>query len=177
MHQNDEKTLTLFLGKENNVFLLYGYHVDGKTNCNFEYAEEVILKGEYSLKILEKLQRLDFDNAIYTTIDFKSFAAVNNEKIDKIRKIGSIERTFEAKVSSISMFDYIAFLQCHSALAAAGYFITDENREEKYIKIITSENTKLCDTLERYLLLTDIMSKHFFNYNQALAEKNKILFG
>jgi hypothetical protein len=47
-----------------------------------------------------------------------------------------------------------------------GYFITNSNREEKYLEILQlDDNEKLIDILEKYLISLDNLNKYSYNLN------------
>jgi hypothetical protein len=51
----------------------------------------------------------------------------------------------------ISNFELYHFFKLNNYLAAKGYFITDENREEKYLEIINSGDEEALSKLSEYL--------------------------
>lgn len=56
---------------------------------------------------------------------------------------------------TFKLIDFITFMQLNTNLMLKGIFITDENREEKYIEIIESGDEKLINELEKYIELLD----------------------
>lgn len=53
------------------------------------------------------------------------------------------------------LLDLISFMLLNNKLSSLGIFITEKNREEKYIEIIEMGNDELIEDLERYILLLD----------------------
>lgn len=60
---------------------------------------------------------------------------------------------------TLNLISFMEFIRCHDQLAAHGYFITDENREEIYIDILNKEDEKLLDILQKYIDLIDSFEK------------------
>jgi hypothetical protein len=57
-----------------------------------------------------------------------------------------------AKISGFALYGFIVL---NNDLAANGYFITNENREEKYLEILETGDEKLIAKLEDYLNYKD----------------------
>jgi hypothetical protein len=53
------------------------------------------------------------------------------------------------------MIDFASFMILNNKFAAKGIFITDENKEEEYIKVIESGEMSLIEDLETYINLRD----------------------
>jgi len=70
------------------------------------------------------------------------------------------------RVGYLSIFDFFNFQILNNKLAAAGYVISDLNREEKYLEIVNSNDQDLISDLEEYLSLLDRLSEHNFIYKQ-----------
>ena len=62
------------------------------------------------------------------------------------------------ELSKISGFALYGFTILNNDLASAGYFITDSNREEKYLEILETGDEKLIQKLEDYLNYKDEIS-------------------
>jgi PDZ domain-containing secreted protein len=58
-----------------------------------------------------------------------------------------------------TLLDFVSFMQLNNKFASKGIFITDNNREECYIKVIESGDESLIIDLERYITLADNMKK------------------
>lgn len=56
---------------------------------------------------------------------------------------------------SFHLIDFASFMILNNKFANAGIFITDENKEEEYIKVIESGNMSLIEDLETYINLRD----------------------
>ena len=53
------------------------------------------------------------------------------------------------------IIDFASFMILNNKFAAKGIFITDENKEEEYIKVIESGDMSLIEDLETYINLRD----------------------
>jgi hypothetical protein len=74
---------------------------------------------------------------------------VRNATISKIRMLVTPDL---AKISGFALYGFIIL---NNDLSNAGYFITNENREEKYLEILETGNEKLISKLEDYLNYKD----------------------
>lgn len=54
-----------------------------------------------------------------------------------------------------TLIDFISFIQINNKFASNNIYITDQNKEEKYIEIIESGNERLIEDLEKYITLLD----------------------
>ena len=87
----------------------------------------------------------------------------NKNKIKIIKKeLNLLESIFDKLV----FIDYLDFMILHSKLASLGFFITDENKEEKYIEILESENEELLNDLEKYLELKEKIDQIIWKKNR-----------
>ena len=55
----------------------------------------------------------------------------------------------------INLVHLINILLLHDKFAAEGIYITNENREEKYIEILEKDDPKLLEDLEKYIEALD----------------------
>lgn len=60
---------------------------------------------------------------------------------------------------TLNLIAFMEFIRCHDILASHGYFITEENREETYIDILSKEDPKLLEVLQQYIDLSDSFEK------------------
>jgi len=72
-----------------------------------------------------------------------------NAAITKVRMLVTPEMS---KASGLALYGFIIL---NNDLASAGYFITNENREEKYLEILETGDEKLIAKLEDYLNYKD----------------------
>lgn len=57
----------------------------------------------------------------------------------------------------LHLMDVVMFMMLHDKLASRGYFITGDNRDEMYIKILETGDPELFDILEKYIQYLDMM--------------------
>jgi len=79
--------------------------------------------------------------------------AARTAALIKVRSLVVPEMTKE------SGFTLYNFMMMNNELASEGYFITNNNREEKYIEIIETGNERLIETLEMYLEAKDTLDR------------------
>ena len=85
------------------------------------------------------------------------------EGIDVETYAGKAAKAVKTKVRGIlgddlltfTLLDFITFMQLNNAFANKGIFITEKNKEEKYIEIIETGDEKLIEQLEQYIILLD----------------------
>jgi hypothetical protein len=56
---------------------------------------------------------------------------------------------------TFALIDFVTFMQLNNKFADKGYFITEKNKEEKYIEIIETGDESLIEDLEAYITLLD----------------------
>lgn len=74
---------------------------------------------------------------------------------------------FSHLMASVSGLRLFKFFMSYSLLASNGYFITQENREEKYLEIINTGNEILIENLETYLDSFDFISPISTTYTEV----------
>ena len=79
---------------------------------------------------------------------------------------------FDTKINTVNQLTYYKFTILNNELADMGLFITDQNREEKYIEILEREDDSLIDKLEQYLLCRDEISRASAAYESYNNIKN-----
>lgn len=70
-------------------------------------------------------------------------------------------------MNTVSLFEMYNVMMINNELAANGYFITNSNREEKYIDIINSGDEKLITLLQTYLEMKDRIDPMWEYYNKV----------
>jgi hypothetical protein len=58
-----------------------------------------------------------------------------------------------------TLLDFVSFIQLNNKFSDAGIYITDDNKEECYIKIIEMNKESLINDLETYINLKDKIKK------------------
>lgn len=72
------------------------------------------------------------------------------------------------------LFDFFEFHVLNNKLIDAGYVITDENREAKYLEIINTGDQDLIDALETYLDARDRIAVHVHWYDSFQTYKTAV---
>jgi len=72
----------------------------------------------------------------------------------------------DGHLASVSALEFYNFFTIHAKLMDAGYIITDENREEKYLEIINSGSNEIISALEEYLEARDNINIVSWAYKQ-----------
>lgn len=96
------------------------------------------------------------------------FTVVEPDDLDKYKaakrnKVYGIFSHFMATASGLRLFEYF---MSFSVLASKGYFITEENREEKYLEIINTGDQDLIAALETFLDNFDFISPISTTYKE-----------
>ena len=89
------------------------------------------------------------------------------EGIDTSTYAGKAARAVKTKARGImgddllifKLVDFVSLMMISNKFASKGIFITDDNKEECYIKIIETGDESLITDLERYLTLKDDIKK------------------
>jgi hypothetical protein len=81
----------------------------------------------------------------FTTEQLTTLARYKRRRLHKVRSIFTLYLT---KMGALPFFN---MLISFAGLADQGYFITDDNREEKYLEIIATADQALITLLENYL--------------------------
>lgn len=80
--------------------------------------------------------------------------------------INKARNLLSTSTSSINGFDFMNFFLSNNTLASKGYFVTEANREEKYIEIINTGDTDLILALEEYLTSLDRLGLSNYQYKR-----------
>jgi len=121
----------------------------------------VDIPEETGENILEMMARGD-------TVWFDSDAKIHNTPTKyrniplsdelRIRVIKAADRKLKKYNTVVEMIDYINYIDLNNELNSLGFFITDDNREEKYLEILETGDEHKIDLLEDMLLLKDKLS-------------------
>lgn len=81
-------------------------------------------------------------------------------------------QTLTAKMSeiftTIPSYNYFRYQYLNNIFAANGIFITNENREEKYIEILEKDDEALTEKLEEFLKVTELLTNYEKLYQMYL---------
>ena len=119
-------------------YYCYAKLEEGSKIRNCMLTDKVLTIGE------DKLQKF------VTLEDFK-FANMNSVRERKIKKVREIYNVMNDRMATVTGLSLYSFFSDMVRLAAHGHFITDENREESYLKIVDSADEDLIQCLETYL--------------------------
>ena len=103
--------------------------------------------------ISDKTIRIDRDGEI-SFIDERYY----NIPTKDIRRVSIIEKAklkVESLIQKVDMITYINYIDINNELSSHGIFITDSNREEKYLEILETGDENLIDLLELFLEAKD----------------------
>jgi len=144
------------------------YLVTGVTKSSFDglaNREDKVLKLSYNSyqKISEALganKKVTISKELMTDEVLPDEITISEDEVDDLdiykkvtmQKINKKLSYFMTKLSSL---DILSFTVINNELASKGYVITNDNREEQYIKIIETDDEKLIDKLEEYLIILD----------------------
>lgn len=104
------------------------------------------------------------------------------EGMDSSTYAGKAARAVKTKARGImgddllifKLIDFVSLMMISNKFASKGIFITDDNKEECYIKIIETGDESLITELERYLILKDDIKKIEADKNEYSAIINKL---
>ena len=102
---------------------------------------------------------------------------VNQDEIESVREtnIKRVRMLITPELASTSGMTYYSFICLNNELADKGFFITDSNREAKYLAILETGNEKLIAQLEEYLNCRDEISRVAFLYKQFEKMRKEIM--
>ena len=109
------------------------------------------------LKTHELTYEKDIDVLDEKTLIMKEYDVL---AITKSRAKTEALKMLKTRLDDTTMFDFYEFSILNNAFVEKGFIITNANREEKYLEIINTGDTKLIDNLEKYLLSRDRVSQH-----------------
>jgi hypothetical protein len=167
---NDEVDMKCYCGiltKEDKVFLVNPFLKLENEPILLNSNEYVEVSPSAYLRIINKLDLhrtepecvIYYDATLNPSIlqdsDIKEIEKPELSVQDKLEK----EKTHFIRVMgdsigdkmSISNFALFNFFKLNHYLASKGYFITDENREEEYLKVINSGDADVLEKLSEYL--------------------------
>ena len=116
-----------------------------------ELAEEVI-------KILNDGYEVELQDGKITKINKNKYGISANDP-EKYRIVTKLDNYLQSRLKTGSMIDYLRYMDYLSELADEGYFITNKNREEMYLKILETGDDRIIELLEQYLILKDSLSE------------------
>ena len=129
-------------------------------------------KETQSIDLFNTVQELVKDTELHYKSDHSGELMIDDLKQTKIdslsiRKMSTIQRgrlLINQRIDVVSLMGFAKFIILNNYMADAGFFITDENREEKYLEIINTNNQTLIAKLEEYLEAKDKISQDLYWY-------------
>jgi len=156
-------------------FKITGY---GEKEDDFSVDEDKYVKvGEivynYVKDNIKRYQMIYPKNIGYISID--KFKLVPIDSLDNFKnnvmvsyKKYFIDRIFDSEFYIV----FINYVRLNNILSSKGFFITDENREDIYLEIINTEDEKLINILDEYLMNLDVISE----YNYYMTKFNNFKY-
>lgn len=118
---------------------------------------EDALSNDYGVKIKKPI----FANEVLP-IDL----IINKDKNDitfiREASLINVKSKVSPEITKESGYTMYEFMKKHTEMMDAGYFITDKNRETKYMEIIETDDDELIELLESYLETKDKIERGFF---------------
>lgn len=78
--------------------------------------------------------------------------------VNKVNIAKKAKQKLDGVVDASVLIHYVDFIDTNNILNAEGFFITDKNKEEKYLEILETGDEDLIDTLEKFLISKDKLS-------------------
>lgn len=76
---------------------------------------------------------------------------IDSLDVVKAKKIKEGKELISSRINVPELFSFVEFIMLNNYLLNKGYIITDENKYEKYLEIVESEDEELIKKLEEYL--------------------------
>lgn len=134
-------------------------------------AYKIIYDALLQNKSVKILKNLSVDEVLPGEVrisDEDDFTLLKHNAYLKIKMLVTPEMTKE------SGFTLYNFIMKNNALCSKGYFICDENREDKYIEIIETGDEDLISLLEEFLESKDKMERASSIYDKLQKVKIKL---
>lgn len=108
--------------------------------------------------------RIEYPNNLEAAPQISDLVLTWFEPADKAKEKAQSELLGFAgnRISFVLLYKFYGYFNLHMKFSDAGIYITDANREEKYLEIINTGNAELINDLERYLSFRDELSEDEF---------------
>ncbi len=135
----------------------------------FDIPDEIFFKfrNEVFLGKMIVIRKKLLESGKYQIDDFKE-RKVKKFDQEKQKVLNGLRNRIAGLSVATSFFEVYEFIAVTGILASQGVFITDENREETYLKIINTGNEELINALEKYLEIKDNMDQIFRKYKNTI---------
>jgi len=124
----------------------------------FAIISEELLQNN-TVKLSNKMTEYTPSDIIVDVVD--DLAAAKYASTMKVRDF------IARRAGSAYIYDIFEFQLASNILYSEGIFITDSNREAKYIEIIETNRVELIEALEKYLNIKDKMTEYYSLYAQG----------
>jgi hypothetical protein len=118
---------------------------------SYQLMKEALMEGK-AVHVQKTLRTDEVLPGEFEVIDFEKSDPLGEARDAAITKVRMLVTPDLSKISGFAMYGFIIL---NNDLAANGYFITNENREEKYLEILETGDEKLIAKLEDYLNYKD----------------------
>lgn len=118
---------------------------------SYQMMKEALMENK-AIHVQKSLRTDEVLPGEFEVIDLETSDPLNEARDASVTKIRML---VTPELSKISGFALYGFTILNNDLANAGYFITNENREEKYLEILETGDEKLISKLEEYLNYRD----------------------
>ena len=108
-------------------------------------------------------------NVVYLEIEELTVSSMNALEIHRSATKTKGKSLLKQRCDFVIQFDFFIFSTLNNKLINAGYVITDENREVKYLEIINTGNEILISNLDEYLECLDRITVSVHNYKNYLT--------
>jgi hypothetical protein len=139
-----------------------------------ELIKEAMLSGKVVHVPKENLRSIEVLPGDFTIIEPSEEDMLQATKDAVNARVRMLITPTLTKISGITLY---GFMVLNNDLANAGYFITNENREEKYLEILETEDETLISKLEDYLNYKDEIERVAFlerNFSKFRKEINQL---
>jgi len=148
---------------------------------NYAYIDDAT-KYYYNTLLLNNIIYVKEEAFLKKVLTKDSFIIIPKEKIEGNEKTESEELEIEKNKiltqldrflsNNINKFEFLKFIQYISYFnyfASKGIFITEENKEDKYIEILELDDEQAINKLEKYLTIQDEL-KLFILKNEKISD-------
>lgn len=135
-------------------------------------VDPALYKETQSIDVFNTISGLVKDNEIRFSSKHSGELTIDDLKQTKldilqVKKMAALQRgrlVINQRIDVISLIGFAKFIILNNYMADAGFFITDENREKKYLEIINTNDQILIGRLEEYLEVKDLISQDLYWY-------------
>ena len=130
----------------------------------------------------KKVEQIVGDNEIKYSSDFKGqltfgdliITPINDLDATKVNALTKARMELLSRLDMTVLFQFFEFIMMEHNLREKGYTITDENREDMYLRIINTGDVELIGQLEKYLNAKDQLTQHYAWYQRFSDASKKI---